>query len=179
MSLNYSEFVKLIESFISTLLATFIGGMLAYKLNLKLQSKVVKKQIRIQGIKQILMNIYDYKMSLLILQMNYVVYHDNKSKMEFIKERLHQNCKIFEVLEKELYLNEIMFEEYGITVNNIKKDSNIIIDIISYKIDSYDEKLQEYEDYIKERSIKDRIDDLIKKLEGYIRILQKEYIRDL
>lgn len=179
MNFNYSEFINLIQTFASTLIATFIGGVLAYKLNLKLQSKVIRKQIKVQELKSLLSIMYEYKDSLLALQINFGFFHDIKSRRDHIEQRLSDSNRIFGILEKELYLNEIIFKEYGITINDIKKESKIISDSIDYKISDISVKVEEYEKLIKEKSINDRIEALMKIIAMYIEVLQREYVIDL
>ncbi len=179
MNIISSETVQILNTFISTMLGVFVGGIMTYRLNLKFQSKVINKQARLDEIKAILVDICLTTDQLLMLRANYMVSHDVKKRHKDILVHLNTCHDHIKSLVNKLYLCKLLLKDYKISHGEIRKEFWEIANVIEYKLSGCDSSIDEFEEYIEERSIEKRIEDLENKLKKHTEELQKEYITGL
>ncbi len=171
--------INLLTTFGSTFLGVIAGGIITYKLNLKFQSKIIKKQLKIDELKKILLFMNECSKDLLLLKGKWIFLRNTQEEIINIHELLLWCAKKIDCLELEIFLKPFLFKEYDINDNYIKKEYCIVSDLMDYKIGSYEEKVEEYEAYLDKKSIEDRIDEIIKILNKDIIRLRDEYEKDL
>lgn len=173
------EWNNIFSATLGGLLGVIIGSLLTYKLNLRFQNKVIKKQLKVEKITKMLNTIYDHKSNIKILQITYMVFIDNKLKYKDIREILNMCNEDNRLIQKELEINKIIFSDYNLRFEDLNKEFKIISDVISYETSSSEQYIEEYENYISEKLIKIRIDDYMDKLSYCIVRLQQEYKRGI
>lgn len=166
-------------TFSTTLLGVIVGGIMTYRLNLKFQSKVIRKQVKIEELKKVLKLMNDFTDSLLALEIKYMFLNTNKPMKNNIDSWLTYCNDQMKCLSGEMFLNQSLFKEYDIAEESIKKEFNMISEVIDYKIKGYGIKIDEYEKYLEEKPMNERINILISRIKYYIVELQEEYAKDL
>ncbi|KEI75895.1 hypothetical protein [Clostridium botulinum] len=173
------DFFDAFVTFSSTLLGVIAGGVITYQLNLRFEKKMIRKQLRIAKIQELLSKLSAATRDVCLLDLRIREYMDTRIDKDKLEEELLKSEENLRVLFEYFNLNNTFFKRFAYDFGTQYKAFVFISNSIYYKYCYPDHKnASEYKD-INYEQIKNKIDDFMEISNHDIYVLKEEIEKEL